>query len=216
MYVDRNRQWLPDRRGDRGAARAVFLDKDGTLIEDVPYNVAPEQIRLTDGAIEGLRRLQDAGYLLVVISNQSGVARGLFPETALERVHGRLVELLAGGGVRLDGFYYCPHHPDGAVAAYATACDCRKPAVGMLLQAATNLGIDLGASWLIGDILDDIEAGNRAGCRTGLIANGNETEWRRSPERRPHYSTGNLDEAAAMILAADVATTAAHGIGGFA
>src|SRR5581483_4877145 len=115
--------------GERRRA-AVFLDKDGTLVDDVPYNVDPERIRLTDGALDGLRRLHAADYLLIVVSNQSGVARGYFEEAALGAVEARLRELLGAAGVPLAGFYYCPHHPDGAVERYAVACACRKPASG--------------------------------------------------------------------------------------
>jgi D-glycero-D-manno-heptose 1,7-bisphosphate phosphatase len=139
--------------------RAVFLDKDGTLVEDVPYNVDPGRIRLTAGAVEGLCALHGAGYRLVVVSNQSGVARGYFPERALAVVEIRLRELLAEAGVPLAGFYYCPHHPHGSIGAYAVACPCRKPAPGLIVRAATEHGIDPGRSWLIGDILDDVEAG---------------------------------------------------------
>src|SRR5437773_11255948 len=105
--------------------RAVFLDKDGTLVEDVPYNVDPDRIRLTPGAVAGLFALHAAGYRLVVVSNQSGVARGFFPESALRGVEGRLRELLADAGIPLAGFYYCPHHPQGCVAGLASGCDCR-------------------------------------------------------------------------------------------
>src|SRR5581483_11142184 len=103
-------------------------------------------------------------------------------------------------GVPLAGFYYCPHHPQGQVNSYAVTCRCRKPAPGMLRRAAADLGIDLAESWMLGDILDDIEAGRRADCRTVLIDNGNETEWRRGRGRRPHYRAGDLAEAARLIL----------------
>src|SRR3954471_12443761 len=121
--------------------RAVFLDKDGTLVEDVPYNVDPELIRLGAGAAEGLPRLQAAGFRLIVISNQSGVARGLFPEEALTAVHERLRQLLNGLGVQLDGFFYCPHHPQALVPEYAVACSCRKPEPGLILTAACEHGV---------------------------------------------------------------------------
>jgi D,D-heptose 1,7-bisphosphate phosphatase len=183
--------------------RAVFLDKDGTLIEDVPYNVKPELIRLTPGAQEGLRLLHRAGYLLIVISNQSGVARGYFPETALAAVECRLQELLAEFDVPLSGFYYCPHLPEGSVAEYAIDCECRKPAPGLVLQAARDFEIDMGQSWFIGDILNDMEAGHRAGCRTVLLDNGNETEWQLSDLRRPDYVVDNLYEAARQIVLKD-------------
>jgi D,D-heptose 1,7-bisphosphate phosphatase len=179
--------------------QAVFLDKDGTLIKDVPYNVDPELIGLTPGAVEGLQGLSAAGYELIVITNQSGVARGYFPESALVAVEERVRQLLAGVGVPLAGFYYCPHHPDGVVQEFATNCYCRKPEPGLLLRAADNHGIDLSQSWFIGDILNDVEAGRRAGCKTVLIDNGNETEWQLSFGRSPHYIVADLAEAALVI-----------------
>jgi D,D-heptose 1,7-bisphosphate phosphatase len=183
--------------------RAVFLDKDGTLIEDVPYNVDPQQIKLTSGAIEGLLLLQQAGYKLIVITNQSGVARGYFPESALLAVEERLCQLLAAEGIYLADFYYCPHHPDGVVPEFALACDCRKPAPGLLLRAAGEHNIDLHSSWFVGDILNDVEAGLCAGCKTILIDNGNETEWELSAQRTPDFIVTDLMEAAQVILSAD-------------
>jgi D,D-heptose 1,7-bisphosphate phosphatase len=181
--------------------RAIFLDKDGTLIEDVPYNVDPALVRLTAGAAEGLPLLHRLGYQLIVISNQSGVARGYFPEEALAAVETRLRELLAEVGVPLAGFYYCPHYPNGAVAAYAIDCDCRKPRPGLVRRAAEEHGIDLARSWFVGDILNDIEAGRRAGCQTVLLDNGHETEGGLSPERTPHHWAADLAEAARIIAA---------------
>jgi histidinol-phosphate phosphatase family protein len=180
---------------------AVFLDKDGTLIEDVPYNIDPQKIRLSPGAEQGLSALHEAGYPIVVVSNQSGVARGLFPESALEEVENTLRRLLAAIDVPLAGFFYCPHHPDGRVGEHAVACKCRKPAPGMLVQAAAELGIDLDRSWMIGDILDDVEAGRKAGCRTILLDNGHETQWHPGRYRLPHYVVSNLAEAARLIVA---------------
>jgi histidinol-phosphate phosphatase family protein len=178
---------------------AVFLDKDGTLVDDVPFNVDPERIRLVPGAMPGLCLLAQAGYELIVVSNQAGVARGLFTEAALVGVELRLRELLADIGVRLAGFYYCPHDPHGQVASYAVRCACRKPAPGLLLQAAAIHDIDLSRSWFIGDILDDVEAGNRAGCRTVLIY-GNETQWYWSRQRLPHAIVDDLGDAAHAVL----------------
>lgn len=188
--------------------RAVFLDKDGTLIEDVPYNVQPERMHLMPGAGAALRLLRDAGYTFFVVSNQAGVALGRFAEAELERVGLALQQLLAEHEVRLTGFYYCPHHPAGTVASYSGQCTCRKPRPGLLRRAAAEHGIDLNASWLIGDILDDIEAGRRAGCRTVLLDNGHETEWRPGPGRRPHYVARDLTEAASCILSAPCAMSA--------
>jgi histidinol-phosphate phosphatase family protein len=182
------------------AVRAVFLDKDGTLIEDIPYNVDPAAIRLAPGAGEALCRLAAAGYKLLVVTNQSGVARGLFAEAALQGVEARMAALLAEYGAQFDGFYYCPHYPGGAVREYAIECTCRKPAPGLLLRAAAEHGIDLRQSWLIGDILNDVEAGRRAGCRTVLLDNGNETEWELTPMRQPHHIAPNLLAAAEWIV----------------
>jgi D-glycero-D-manno-heptose 1,7-bisphosphate phosphatase len=190
-------------RRHRTLIPAVFIDKDGTLIHDVPYNVDPERIELAPGAALAAMMLSEAGYALVVVSNQSGVARGMFAQDALAAVEQRLRELLADFDVPLSGFYYCPHHPQGSVPRYSTPCACRKPEPGMLLQAADDLGIDLAKSWLIGDILDDVEAGRRAGCRTVLLDNGHENKWQWNPSRRPDIVAGDLAQAAQLILAAD-------------
>jgi D-glycero-D-manno-heptose 1,7-bisphosphate phosphatase len=181
-------------------SHAIFLDKDGTLVDNVPNNVDPDRIRLARGAEEGLPRLSEAGYRLIVISNQSGIARGLFTEEAIKIVAERIDQLLWEIGLKLDGFYYCPHHPDGVVPRYAISCDCRKPEAGLIFRAAREHGIGLRESWFVGDILDDVEAGRRAGCRTVLIDNGNETEWRSTPLRWPDLVAGDLAEAARFIL----------------
>lgn len=183
--------------------RAVFLDKDGTLVENVPYNVDPTAIRLAPGAVEGLASLQGSGYRLFVISNQSGVARGYFDIEALQGVWERLRGLVASYGIELDGWYFCPHLAEGKVARFAMECSCRKPQPGLLRQAAAEHRLDLGQSWMVGDILDDVEAGHRAGCRAVLIDNGNETEWTEGPGRTPDRTARDLSEAATQILLAD-------------
>lgn len=172
---------------------AVFLDKDGTLIDDVPYNVDPLQIRLTVGAGEAIQTLCAASYKLIVVSNQSGVARGLFPLIALEAVRARVEELVVDAGGRLDGFYFCPHLPNGSVPEYSIACDCRKPASGMIEQASRELGIDLSRSWVVGDKLDDVEAGRRAGCRT---------IWLQPAKAKPCDQVEHTDTPTAADLAA--------------
>ena len=179
--------------------KAIFLDKDGTLVDDLPYNVEPRRITLCSGAGPALRLLARLDYRLFVVSNQDGVAFGLFDEAALGGVGNRLHDLLFRERLALDGIYWCPHHPEGSVARYAIDCHCRKPAPGLLLQAAHEHGIDLRASWMIGDILHDVEAGNRAGCRTILIDNGNETEWRLGPRRIPTRMAPDLYAAAVLI-----------------
>ncbi len=150
-------------------APVVFLDKDGTLIEDMPYNADPSLIRLLPGVAEALMALHASGWRLAVVTNQSGVARGLFPESALVGVETRLRELLGELGVPLAGFFYCPHHPNGIVPHYSIPCECRKPAPGLILTAAKQLGIDPQDCWMIGDQATDIEAGRKAGCQTVQI-----------------------------------------------
>ena len=153
-------------------ASAVFLDRDGTIIEDVGYIARPEDVRLLPHAAEGIRRFNGAGHLVVIVSNQSGVARGLFSEETMKTVHQRVVEALEKEGCRIDGAYYCPflNGDDAKVEAYRRDSNLRKPEPGMLLLAAKDMGIDLGKSWMIGDALRDVEAGRRAGCRTILLA----------------------------------------------
>jgi D-glycero-D-manno-heptose 1,7-bisphosphate phosphatase len=186
-----------------GGRRAVFLDKDGTLVDNVPYSADVDRIALSRGAAEALHELHHDGFWMIVVSNQSGVARGLFHEGALAAVERRLRSLLEAAGVPLLDFVYCPHHPQGTVARYARECGCRKPRPGLIAGAAAKHGVDLTRSWMIGDILDDVEAGRRAGCRTALVDTGNETEWVRGPEREPDLVAGDLLEAARCILAAD-------------
>jgi D-glycero-D-manno-heptose 1,7-bisphosphate phosphatase len=180
--------------------KAVFIDKDGTIIPDIPYNVDPSLITLSEHAAEGLKQLSDNGYKIIIISNQSGVARGFFEITALKAVEKQIKELLAEIGVPLTGFYFCPHHPEGVVAPYNISCSCRKPGNGMILQAAREHHIDLGSSWMVGDILNDVEAGNTAGCRTVLINNGNETEWVCNENRKANLIVSDINEAATHIL----------------
>lgn len=183
--------------------KAVFLDKDGTLLENVPYNVQPERMRLTRGAGRALRRLHALGYALIVVSNQPGVAHGYFEVGALRLVERRLRALLATEEVPLAGFYYCPHHPQGRVARYAVSCRCRKPAPGLLLAAAAIHEVDTHRSWMIGDILDDVEAGARARCRTVMVDAGNETEWRAGPQRSPDATVPDLPAATEYIVATE-------------
>ena len=171
--------------------RALFIDKDGTLVENVPYNVDPARIVLAPGAREAVGAFAAAGYRVLVVSNQPGVALGRFAEQDLRGVEKRLRALLP----RLDGFYWCPHAPQAG-------CGCRKPAAGLLERAAREHGIDLAASWMVGDILDDVEAGRRAGCRTVLLDNGNETEWHVTPERVPHHVAHEFSAIRSLLLGA--------------
>ncbi len=188
----------------RTGRAAILLDKDGTLVDHVPYNVDPERITLAPGAREALEAFADAGYVVAVVSNQPGVAHGRFTEAALEPVARRLEELCAAAGAPLAGFFYCPHHPDASVPRYRLQCSCRKPASGLLLTAARKLELDLPRSWMIGDTLDDIEAGRRAGCRAVLVDNGGETEWRPGSQRTPDAIVADLAAAARAVLGGPV------------
>jgi histidinol-phosphate phosphatase family protein len=179
-------------------ARAVFVDKDGTLVQDVPYNVDAERIVLLPDVGEALRLLQDAGFLIIVVSNQPGVALRRFPASALRAVEARLDELLAPFGVMITAYGWCTHAPAGVRTP--VACTCRKPRPGLLVDAAATHGIALERSWMVGDILDDVEAGHRAGCRTLLVDRGNETRWRAGRLRTPDAIVYRFTDAAAMIL----------------
>jgi len=184
--------------------RAIFLDKDGTLIPDIPYNVNVELISLSAHAIEGLQLLQRLGYIFIVITNQPGICKGLFSDGDVMAVNDKLEALLADAGIKLSGFYYCPHDPASMKTLFGLNCKCRKPKPGMLHRASRELNIDLSSSWVIGDILHDVEAGNTAGCKTILINNGNETEWIVNDERTPDMIVAHINAASAYIFEMDL------------
>jgi D,D-heptose 1,7-bisphosphate phosphatase len=187
---------------DPGGRGVVFVDKDGTLIEDLPYNVDPARVRFAPGAREAVRRLGAAGWDLVIVTNQSGVARGYFTEAQLEALGEHLATEIDALGGRLLGFYACPHLPDGTVTAFADACECRKPAAGLILRAAAELDVDPRQSWFIGDTWMDVAAGAAAGCRTILVG----PEYRTRPGHpvrvRPDAAVPDLLAAADVVLGA--------------
>jgi D-glycero-D-manno-heptose 1,7-bisphosphate phosphatase len=150
---------------------AVFLDRDGTINREVNYLWRPEQLELLPGAAEGLRQLRQAGFCLVVITNQAGVARGYYGEADVHRVHERLQEMLQARGAGVDAFYYCPHHPEGQ-GAYRKTCSCRKPGTGLFERAAQEMGFDLRQCYVVGDKASDILPGVELGCRTILVRTG--------------------------------------------
>lgn len=150
--------------------RAVFLDRDGTLNVDSGYVSRPQDVQLVEHAADGAKMLADAGYVLVIASNQSGIARGMTTQAQADAVDERLLTLLAQRGVMVQAVYRCPHLPAGSVAEFSIECDCRKPKPGMLVQAARELAINLEASWMIGDGARDVEAGLAAGCQAILIS----------------------------------------------
>ena len=182
---------------------AVFLDRDGTLVREVEYLRSLSQLRLLPGAAGAVRQCNEAGLAVVVTTNQSAIARGLLTEAELTHIHEVLRRRLARRKARLDGLFYCPHHPEALLPEYRRRCRCRKPAPGMLLRAARELDLDLARSFAIGDRSRDIEAGRRAGCRTILVATGygaaTAADW--ADEQAPSHVAGNLVEAVSWILA---------------
>ena len=201
------------------AHKAVFLDRDHTLMEDPGYLADPDAVRLLPGVELAIKSLSQAGYKIVVVTNQSGVARGLLTEETLAKIHAELRRQLGEKGAQLDGIYYCPYHPEGTVPAYAIDSDLRKPQPGMLLKAAEELDIDLSASWMIGDSPADIEAGQRAGCRTIRVRTAAPPTGQQADEdAQADANVRNLVDAARVILrepvAAPVVTTASNAVAG--
>lgn len=151
---------------------AVLVDRDGTLIEDHGYIGRVDRMRVYPYAVDAMHVLQRAGFKLVIVTNQAGVARQVFPEAFLAEAHGWLRAHFAAAGVRFDGIYYCPHHPDGTLEQYRQRCECRKPRPGMALQAAQDLGLDLSRSFVIGDTWLDVGLANECGARGVLVRTG--------------------------------------------
>lgn len=179
--------------------KVIFLDRDDTLIEDLGYINHPDQVKLLDGVAKALIELKAMGYKLIVVSNQSGVARGMVSEKTLGEIHNRLKQLLAEKGASLDRIYYCPYHPDGVIAKYRKESNQRKPNPGMLLTAADEMDIDLGQSWMIGNSSRDIEAGLQAGCKTILTNHPSHYKQPKLGEPTPDYRAVNIKEAVNII-----------------
>jgi D-glycero-D-manno-heptose 1,7-bisphosphate phosphatase len=157
--------------------KAAFIDRDGVINKERDYVHRISDFVLLPGALEGLALLRDAGYLLIVVTNQAGIARGYYDQSDLDRLHVHLRALLAKQGISLDRIYFCPHHPQGSIETLAIECRCRKPMPGMLLEAAKDFDLDLAASVLIGDKLSDVQAGRRAGVgRTVIVESGHHVE----------------------------------------
>jgi D-glycero-D-manno-heptose 1,7-bisphosphate phosphatase len=185
---------------------AVFLDRDGTLITERYYLADPDQLEMVAGAVTSLQALQAAGYLLVVVTNQSGIARGLYGVGDFQRVQGRLDAILRAAGVVLDGVYHCPHHPD-----FTGPCECRKPGSGLFLRAQQDLGIDLGRSAYVGDRLIDVVIGLEFGGLPILVMNGY------GAEEKQHAPPGvsiaaDLADAARTILKTRAETGLLEGV----
>lgn len=183
---------------------AVFLDRDGTLNEEVARVGHPDELRLIDGAGAAVRRLNDHGLLAVVVTNQADVARGRFSGDDLDRVHARLTALLDRQGARLDGIYHCPHHPDaetpGGRPELQVPCSCRKPETGMIERAVQELDIDLARSWMIGDSTVDLQTARNAGIRALLLRTGHGGLDGRYPAR-PDFEFDDLEAAVRFVTA---------------
>ncbi|HVM33403.1 MAG TPA: HAD family hydrolase [bacterium] len=182
---------------------AFFLDRDGTLIKDVGYLSRPSQIRFYRGAAAALRRLKRAGFLLFVVTNQSGVARGYFPESAVRRVHAVIQARLKAKGAGLDGYFYCPHYPGAPLKAYAKKCACRKPKAGMVRQAARAFAVDLKRSYMAGDKLDDLGLAKNAGLGGAFLVrtgNGRRSEKELKKQKGKTPVVAGLAQAARWVL----------------
>jgi D-glycero-D-manno-heptose 1,7-bisphosphate phosphatase len=193
----------PQATTSQRSRKAVFIDRDGTLNQDIGYVSAPDELVLYPWAAEAVRRINDSGLLVVVITNQSGIARGMYTEKTLEAIHSRMIHELALKGARIDAVYYCPHHPEVGNARYRIDCECRKPRTGMLEKASREHLIDLEGSCVIGDKASDIKLAQNAGARGALVLTGYGGETLAHPELwpcAPEFTAVNLLEAVKQIL----------------
>jgi D-glycero-D-manno-heptose 1,7-bisphosphate phosphatase len=186
----------------RATRRAVFLDRDGTIIEEVGYLDRADRVEFYPWTIDAIRTFNRAGLVVVMISNQSGVARGFFTEAVVDDVHASMAAMLAEGGARIDAYYYCPHHPDGKVAGYARPCDCRKPGRGLVDRAVRELGVDPAQSFVVGDRWVDIELARAIGAGGVLVRTGYgmSVEQQRPDDLTADTVVDNLIAAASWIL----------------
>ena len=183
--------------------RAVFLDRDGTICEEVGYIDSIDQMKLIPRSGEAVRLLNKSGFKVVVITSQAGVARGFFPESRLEQLHAELRRQLREEGAYVEAIYYCPHHPTEGTAPYLQECDCRKPATGLLRRAAADLKVDLPSSYMIGDHFSDVECGQRVGAKTVLLLTGHGPETlakRETWPNPPSHIAGDLYEAVQWVM----------------
>lgn len=175
--------------------RAIFLDRDGVVNKEVGYLSTPDNLELIEGSIDALKILKEKGYLLIIITNQAGIARGYFTEKDVEKIHAKLTKILNDNNVILDDIFYCPHHPD-----FTGDCECRKPKPGMIFKAKKKFNINLKKSFMIGDTLKDVETGKNAQCITVLVLTGYGIEERKKIGFiQPDYIFKNLFEFAKNI-----------------
>jgi len=180
--------------------RAVFLDRDGTIIEDIGYLDECSKIRFLPRVSEAIKLLNENGFKVMVTTNQSGVARGYFTEETVREINRYIQESLAKQGALIDKTYYCPHHIEGIIKGYSKECHCRKPNPGMIEEAVREFGIDLENSFVIGDKISDIEAGHRAGCKTILLAGEDPLNNEKEIASMPDYIAADLYEAVSWLV----------------
>lgn len=183
---------------------AVFLDRDGTLVEEAGYLDRLERLVFFPYSVDAVRLLNRANFAVVIVTNQAGIARGIFKEAFVAEAHQHITARLSAGGARVDGFYYCPHHPEAVIEQYRKSCDCRKPQPGLLRQAASDLHIALDRSFVVGDRWHDLEAGQRVGAKGLLVRTGyGRTEETAGHDRvTPTAIIDNLMEAVSWIVRA--------------
>ena len=189
--------------GSTDRKKAVFLDRDGTINEEMGYINHIERFKIFEFVPEAIKILNDAGYLVIVVTNQSGVARGYFPEDLVKKVHGDMLESLKAKKARIDKIYYCPHHPSEGVGAYKKDCKCRKPGTGMITMAQEKFNIDLSKSYMVGDRYKDILFAEKAGLSPIMVKTGygiGEFEHQQASWKiQPHFIAQNLLDAAIFI-----------------
>jgi len=181
---------------------AVFLDRDGTMIEDVGYLDALNRVDFFPWTVDAIRALNRAGFPVVVVTNQGGIARGFFTEAFVQETHRHIAARLEAGGARVDAYYYCPHHPNAKVAAFAQSCECRKPGPGMINNAARDLGLDPARSFVVGDTWLDIGLARAVGARGILVRTGAGAAWEARPQDglAADAVVDNLAAAVSVIL----------------
>jgi len=192
------------KRIKRRCRKAIFLDRDGTVTEEVGYVNHPDRLKLIPGAAEAIKKINDSGMMAILITNQAGVAKGYFPEWMVHRVHEKLESLLRERGARLDRIYYCPHHPEGREKTYKIICACRKPAPGMIHMAEKELNIDVAKSYVIGDKYMDVELARKVGA-TGIMVltgygKGEYELFGNAWKLKPDHISQDLSEAVDWIL----------------
>ncbi|MFA4843451.1 MAG: D-glycero-beta-D-manno-heptose 1,7-bisphosphate 7-phosphatase [Candidatus Margulisiibacteriota bacterium] len=180
--------------------KAVFLDRDGTIIEDTGYLNHPVQVSFLPGAIAAIKRLKEAGYKIIIISNQAGIARGLITEDMLQSIDKHVHKMVLHGGGQIDASYYCPHHPEHGVYPYRQSCECRKPQTGLIKRAAKEHDLDLAKCFMVGDKKTDVETGQRAEIKTIFVRTGHGKNEEKELKEKPDHLAADLAAAVDWIL----------------